>query len=521
MEKRESKRLGSSLRLLVKTSFIVFIGVVLSKVLSYAYRIIIARYYGPEVYGLLSLALMVSGWIIAVASLGFYDGLSRFIPLYRGRKETKRIKYLVRWSFTILTVTSIVSGLALFFLSKLIAVGIFHDPNLVIYLKIFSMVVPFTILANPFLGLLRGYEKISAYSFVFNIAQNIVKVAAIAIIAWLGFSELGVPVSWLIGMIAMAVLAYGLCRYKLPEVFVREKFSQNEKTKVRKELFSYSWPLMFYGVISGLFYWIDSFSIGVYKTALEVGIYNAAVPIVALLLIAPELFMQLFLPMITKEYAKKNNQTIKELSKQVNKWVFIVNLPIFILLIVFPGAALNILFGQGYLAAETALRILAIGSLITSFTSVSNSLLSMAGKSKLILMNIVVACVVNFGLNSLLVPMQSIFGLDNSLGINGAAIATIISLIVFNVMITIEARYYLKVIPFRRKMLNALIAAIISFGLLYYLNQIWNMAEIIWAIVAAIVFVAIYFLLVFIFRGFDGHDLDIIKAFISKARSII
>ena len=58
------KGLDKSLKLLVKTSVIVFIGIALSKILTYGYRVIIARHYGPEVYGLFSLSLMIVGWFI-------------------------------------------------------------------------------------------------------------------------------------------------------------------------------------------------------------------------------------------------------------------------------------------------------------------------------------------------------------------------------------------------------------------------------------------------------------------------
>lgn len=55
MEDKEQPVLNSALRLLAKTSVFVFIGVVISKVISYFYRIVIARYFGSEVYGLFCL----------------------------------------------------------------------------------------------------------------------------------------------------------------------------------------------------------------------------------------------------------------------------------------------------------------------------------------------------------------------------------------------------------------------------------------------------------------------------------
>ena len=36
--------------------------------------------------------------------------------------------------------------------------------------------------------------------------------------------------------------------------------------------------------------------------------------------------MQLFFPMINREHSKKNHKLIEQLSKQVAKWIFIINL---------------------------------------------------------------------------------------------------------------------------------------------------------------------------------------------------
>ena len=144
-EKNTEEQVNKGLKLLVKSSFIVFIGLFLSKVLTYVYRIIIARHFGPEVYGLFSLAIMVLGWFVAISSLGLADGLGRFIPLYRGKKEYNKIKYLLKISVTILFFSSIIAAVILFFSAKFISINFFHNSNLIIFLKIFSFLIPILI----------------------------------------------------------------------------------------------------------------------------------------------------------------------------------------------------------------------------------------------------------------------------------------------------------------------------------------------------------------------------------------
>ena len=64
MNKKDAKEVNQGLKILAKSSIIVFIGIFLSKILIYIYRIIIARNFGPEVYGLFSLAIIIMGWFL-------------------------------------------------------------------------------------------------------------------------------------------------------------------------------------------------------------------------------------------------------------------------------------------------------------------------------------------------------------------------------------------------------------------------------------------------------------------------
>lgn len=517
MEKKPTNPVNNSLKLLVKTSVIVFIGLLISKILGYTYRIIIARYFGPETYGLFSLAIVISGWFIAVSALGLSEGLLRFIPLYRGKKEYEKIKYLFRYILIILTITSILSGLLLFFLSGIIATNIFHNSGLIIFLRIFSILVPASVIGYPFLAALRAHEEIPWYSFIFNIAQNVIKVAFIGLFVLLGIIANDIVAwSYLIGVASILLIGYLVCKYKIPHIFYKDRLAEEDKILLKREIFSYSIPILFYSLISTIFYWIDSFSIGIYKSAIEVGFYNAAVPLAMVLGIAPELFMQLFFPMITREYSKRNIGLIEELSKQVSKWILLVNLPALALMLVFPGAFINIFFGSQYLVAQNALRILVIGSFISSLFIVSNNLVSMIGKSKLVLMNIVIASAINLALNSILVPMQKIGFIDNSLGLNGAAIATLVSVIVFNLLFVFQAYKHLSIVPLRKKMLNLVISAGIATSLLFYARTIINSNDLLTLSLLIFAFLAIYIGLIFATKSLDENDFMIIKSIWKK-----
>ena len=500
-QESSERKLNNSLNLLAKTSLIVFMGLFLSKIFTYAYRIIVARYFGVEVYGLFSLALIVLGVFIAVLSLGFPEGILRYIPLFRGKNEYKKINYLFWYSATVLFVLSIISTILMYSLSEYISINIFHNSDLIIFLKIFAILIPIYVFSTFFSFIIRAYEKISAFSFAINILPNFVKLVAILILIYIGFNSNAVIYSYFLSMFSILVFSFLFCKYKLPQIFKKQKLSERTKRSVKKDFFSYSWPIMFLSVIASVFHWSDSFIIGIYTNVSDVGLYNAAIPLVQLLMIVPELFMQLFFPMITRQLSKKGNYNIKELSKQVGKWIFTLNLPIFLIIFLFPGAIINLLFGSAYLDATTSLRILSIGGFILSLSSLSTNLISTVGKSKLILFNIASTAALNIILSLILIPKY---------GINGAALATSISWILLSVLFFVEVKMLFGFVHIRRKMVRILLVSLIPAGLIWYLHRIVPKTTSI-LILSVILFFLFYILLVFLVKGLDKNDLSVLK----------
>ena len=185
MEK-DNTEIEQNLKLLVKSSLIVFIGLFLSRILNYLYRIIIARNIGPEAFGLFTLAVTTLTLLIHVSSMGLTEGLVRYVAIYRGEKENDKIKYLFRLTLSRLIFSGILFGFLLFAFSSVIANGIFHNSELTFFLKIFSLIIPITIIYNIFCSMLRAFEKISIYSFIDSILQNLIKVIMLGFFIFMG-----------------------------------------------------------------------------------------------------------------------------------------------------------------------------------------------------------------------------------------------------------------------------------------------------------------------------------------------
>jgi O-antigen/teichoic acid export membrane protein len=518
-EKSSQKKLDDSLKALAKSAAAVFIILVLSKLFVYLYRVIIARYFGPELYGVFSLLIVISGWVIAFSTLGLSDGLLRYVPFYRGKKEQDKINYLFRFSMIALLFSSIISGILLYLFSDIISISLFHNIELSFFLKVFSFFLPISTIAYLLVSVIRGYEKIMEYVALYNLLPNVSRFVFLLFFIYLGLSGGAIVFSFCLGIFTMLVAASLLCKYKIPELLLKSKLPEETGKELKRELFRYSLPVLFFGLISTLFYWIDSLCLAYFKSATEVGIYNAAVTIAMLLGMTSDLFNQLFFPLIIREYSKNNISLIKNLSKTITKWIFMINLPFFILMIFFPGAIINLLFGVEYLAAENSLRILLVGSLFASLASVSNQLLYMMGKSKAVLYDLVIVSAINIVLNLILIPQQVIFGIQNTGGLVGASIATLVSVLTLNLIFVIQAKIYTSIIPIKRKMIRILFILLVPFLLLFYIQGKAS-TNLIFVLAITVAFLLLYILMLVVFKGLDNEDTMIIKTFFNKLKSL-
>lgn len=489
-----------SLKLLAKSSIIVFIAILLSKIFTYLYRAIVARYYGPEIYGLLALSLVIVGWFRLFGGFGLADGLLRFISFYRGKKKKDVIKYLIKTSGKFLLMSSIISALVLFFSADFIAENLFHNQQLGVFLRWFSISIPVILLGGIFITTLRAYEKIAWFSFIENLVGNFVKVALLALLIFIGLrSQQSLALSYTAGFLAILLISYIVCKPILKSINKKESKNKNPK-KAFKNLLSYSLPLVFFSLTFSAFGWVDIVLLGIFRGAEEVGFYDAAMPIALLMLIFKDIFTYLFFPLVTKEYAKKNYLIVKQLSKQITKWVFILSVPFFVLLLVFPEFFIRILFGSEYLVAANALRLISIGVFFTTTLEVARDLLSIKGKSKTILIDVLVALLLNIGLNLALIP---------SYGINGAALATSISIVFLQSLYLYQSRKYMSVNPLQTKIIKILLTGLIL-GVILLFMKINLGGSLISDIILMIFFTLLYLLVTLKNGSLDEHDKEIL-----------
>jgi O-antigen/teichoic acid export membrane protein len=493
-----------ALKTVVKGAGISFLGQAISNVSLYITRLVTARYLGPEEYGLIFLGMSILNIIIVFATLSLESAVVRYVSYYAGKNDKKKVKGVFLSSLKISIPIGILAFILTFYLSDYIAVNIFHNQAFAPVVMIFSVVVPFFAAYKTFEAGIIASKRMDLCAGIRDVFRPLLTLILVFLFLFFGFGLIGAAVSYALGFIVLSIVSFFVTERKIFP-FVTSKV---RATPMKKKMLKYSLPVLFYSIVWTFVLRIDTLMIGALKTAGDVGLYQTALPTSQFIIIPSVALGALFLPVISELLAKKKTCDINETYKVVSKWSFYVVFPMFLVLFMYSGAVINMLFGYEYIQAETALSILSIASLIFMLNGFSVNMLNLLEKNNFLFLNSLVTLVAAVSLNYLLIPAY---------GINGAAIAMVISYSIMTTLSILEARHFCGAHPFSRDILKAVVAGIVSVLIIYNITRtLFTELNIFILAPMMLVFMGLYFAMLLILRGIGKEDIMILRAMEKK-----
>jgi O-antigen/teichoic acid export membrane protein len=492
-----SEIVNQSLQKIAKGTGIVFTGTIIGMLLGFVSRVIIVRYITQTEYGIYSLALVVISIFVAISTLGLQEGSTRYIAYFRGKKEEGKVKGIISSSIKIAIVASISLATISFFISDFISINIFHTPALSIPLKIFSIAIPFTVLINVFISIFRGFDRVDARVYFQDIFRPVLYLLFLIAVVLFGLSFLGVICAYL-ASIAITCVVFVMYMVRKSPLAIR---SGNSVTNpMTKELLFFSVPLLAVSMLIMVMSWTDTLMLGHFKTLDVVGVYNAALPLAGLLSMTLSSMNFIYIPIISQLYSKNLIAELKRSYIILTKWIFLVTLPIFFVLFLFPDVVLNLLFGSRYIGAAVALQILAFGYFLNICLGFTYNTLLVLGKTKFLMWTLVISAIINVILNMVLIP---------PMGIIGASIASAFSIIVGKILNMIELYRFFEVHPFVKNYLKVTGISVVFLFVFYILRNLVTMSF--WMfMVLFLLFLISYGLSVLFAKSFEEEDVMIL-----------
>jgi len=459
IEKIQTKsqyKIEDAFKTILKGSLIVLIGVISGRGLDFVFKVMLARHFGPREYGLLSMALAIMIITSNIAVLGFNQGIARFVPLLQAKKEYGKLKKMVKFGAMTTGMAGIFLALILFFTSPAISRLLSDDNYLVGLIRLVCLVIPFLVLLNFSLGILRGLKDMKAIVVSDEIVLWLTRILLLIVIIMLGVDIRGVPVVYFFSVLGVIILVWIFIQKN--RIFLHLQ-NTNDNISGFRELFLFSLPLSLSTVTTMFRKRFDLVLIGLFLPASQVGFYNAALPIAALITIFLFAINRITLPIASELLGQDKEREMAIVYKTVARWTLIITLPVFFLIFLFPDIIIRLFFGHEYISASVALRIISIGFFVNAASGSFGEYLQSYGETKKVFWISFIGTLINILLMVIMIP---------KFGIEGAAMALTFSLICMCLLGMIFIYRYRVLSPFSKEYFRTLIL-----GSLIFANMLW------------------------------------------------
>jgi O-antigen/teichoic acid export membrane protein len=419
-------------------SFVIRIG---GQVMGFLLTLIIAHYFGAKGLGDYVLSIVVLRVFTLFSKFGMDTFSIRFIASFAKQGKWKSIQLFRNKIIRLLSISSLLFSLFMYYFSEDIA-NLVHAKVEHVRLNAF-FVLPMSFFMLHYQSL-RGLKRIAEFSFFYRMAQATFSIISIFIITQF-FVDGNVPVyAYLSSLAIVSLLAFIVFFNSYNKI---KQISDDEQIEELKysEILKVSIPLMFAQSVQFIMAWTDKLMLGNMMGSEEVGIYFTAFKLSMFASIALMAINSIASPKFAELYGKKDFDGLKKVAHQSSKMIFLATLPLVLLFFAFPEFLLG-LFGEEFKVGVKAFVFLSFGKLISSFSGSVGNILQMTGKQVIFMNVLFVGAIVNVILNFFLIP---------KFGINGAALASMISLSMWNLIMVYfvkrELGFYTFYIPFLKR----------------------------------------------------------------------
>jgi len=396
-------------------SFLIRIG---GQIMGFLLSFVIAYYYGAQGLGKYVLAIVVLRIFTLIAKLGIDTFSIRFIAAFAKQGKWKSIQLLRKKTLVLLSVTSLVSSVIMYFLSDTISDMIDTSTE---YIKLSSFFILPLIFFMLHYQSLRGLKKIAEFSFFYRMSQATFSIVSIFIISTFIKSN-NVPVyAYLTSLSIVSVLS--VITYQF---WFSKKASLNSEEIIEdltiRNILKISVPLMLAQSVQFIMAWTDKLMIGNMMSAESVAVYEVAFRFSMGVSITLMAINSISSPKFAEKFASDDIKGMGKIAMQSAKIIFWTSVPIATILLIFPKFFMG-LYGSEFLIGFEVLRWLIIGRIVNALSGSVGNLMQMSGQQKTYMNILFVGAVINVILNYNLIPKY---------GINGAAFASVASLSFWN-----------------------------------------------------------------------------------------
>ena len=197
-----------------------------------------------------------------------------------------------------------------------------------------------------------------------------------------------------------------------------------------KRMIKISFPMMLAGSVMLIMTWTDILMLSYFSSDTDVGIFSAAQKVSFLAGMGLMVVNAHVAPKIAKFFVAGRHEELERLVHNASKLIISISFPILLLIFVFPEEIMEF-FGKEFIVGSSVMMMLSIGQLINVLCGPVGSIMQMTNNQTIFKNVVSLALIVNILLNYILIPIY---------GIEGAAIASMTSMILWNIILLVIIR---------------------------------------------------------------------------------
>ena len=397
---------------------------------AFLFHALLARLLGAELAGIYYLAFTTVSVAIITGRVGLDNALLRFTATHAAAGDWEAVKGLYRQGIRITLLASGLSTVLVVLGAPLIAQTIFSEPELVAPLRWMALsIMPTSLLFVPG-EMLKGLKRPGDGMFI--------EASGTSILGFLFLLVLGI---W--GGILAPVLAFVLASVVMMLVGMllwrraaRDRLRAVDGNFDRRLLLATSFPLFLVMLMELVMRYSGTITLGIFADAADVGVYSVAMRTAMLTTFFLIAVNSIASPKLAALHHQGDTQALESVTRNSAKLTTALAAPMLLIFVLVPTWVLQ-LFGEDFERGALALAILAAGQFVNVATGLVMQLLMMTGHERAARNNWALGVVINIILNLLLIPPY---------GINGAAVATALSVVVVNLLAVVSVYRKLGVV---------------------------------------------------------------------------
>lgn len=389
-------------------------------------QILLARILGADSFGYYAYALACISLLLLAVTTGLDKGALRFVASYLARKEPGLLRGYVAFAHRRVLLVSIGIGIGAVALLSLCHRSLGHEFALTTLAACFLL--PTRAMAEVSGACLQGLRRVVLARVVLEVGRPLMLIVGVALGYFYARDSFNAPYA-----MAVHVAAY-VCAASLLAMFlsarIRDRIPGATRSYRKKEWSRVSWQLALIGGLHLVVLQTDVLMIGVLNDTTQSGIYGVASKVASLAVFGLMAGNAIVAPMIAELFAKEKMAKLQVLVTFAVRATSGVTLLLTVGILVFKVTILRA-FGTAFVSADSALSILLVGQVVNAVMGPVGLLMTMTAHQTLAAKVIGSCALMNIVLNMALIPRW---------GIEGAALATTISMTTWNLILAVMSR---------------------------------------------------------------------------------